>query len=105
MTKAEIQYLMKKDFSLAEILALEAGDQPEPAEETPAEPPAEEPAGEGKTPEAAPVPEAPAEVTGLAEEVKALRAVVEKLQSVALNSLRQPGPETEKSLEDIVAAM
>ena len=105
MTKTEIQYLLKNGFSLAEILALEAGDQPEPAEETPAAPPAEDPAGEAEAPEAAPDAETPAPAPGLAEEVKALRAVVEKLQSAALNALRQPGGESEKSLEDIVAEM
>lgn len=105
MTKTEIQYLLKNGFSLAEILALEAGDQPEPAEETPAAPPAEDPAGEAKAPEAEPDTETPPAAPGLAEEVKALRAVVEKLQSAALNALRQPGGESEKSLEDIVAEM
>lgn len=104
MTKEEIKFLMTKGFSLAEVLEIEAGKPAEPEPEAP-EPdgaPAEEPA-EGEDPEETPVPAAPA--PELAAEIAALRQTVKDLQAAALAGLRQPAPDPEKSLEDIVAAM
>ncbi len=105
MTKPESTYLLQNGFSLSEILALEAGDHPQPAEEKPAEPPAEQPAGEAEEEAEEAHAETPDPALALAEEVRTLRDTVKQLQAAALASLRQPGGDPEMTIEDIVAAM
>lgn len=118
MTKPEISYLLKNGFTLSEILALEAGEQPKPAD-NPADPPAEKPAPEKKpsgsdseTPETA--SKTPDQTVSMskpdtvkdpsAEKIAALEAQIEKLQAQLLRTgTNQPGGK-EESIEDLVAA-
>lgn len=104
MTKPEISYLLKNGFTLSEILALEAGDQPQPAE-NPAQPPAEQPAPETPpAPDPEPDPEPGTNPDPSAEKIAALEAQIEKLQAQILRTgTNQPGGKDE-TLEDLVAA-
>ncbi len=113
MTKAEVTYLMRAGFTLAEIIALEQEPKNAPAQPEQPAPAAAQPAQDAQgAPEAEqtqkdPAADAkPAQDAGaaLAEEVRLLRETVKDLQAAALKSARQPGG-SEETIEDIIAKM
>ena len=102
MTKEEIKFLMNNGFALGEILQIEQGTpaaDPEPVKPA-ADPEPVKPAAE---PESPPAPAAEPE-PAKPDELAALKHQVEILQAQLLSRGTSQPAQSQKSIEDLVAA-